>query len=127
METIWVSPMPSLRPFYGHHGGMMQALMLLYAEESSPDSGSDIVLCWVQEGRYIAQNAPVNPGGTSIFALGDVCANGDVVHKIEPILLKSSWLLQSESEMEIWRALAAYVPLSSCMFLLVSSLGGMRG
>ena len=100
--------------------------------ESSPEteSNSDIVLSsGSKKGRYIATRCPSESRWYEHFATG-VCARmGDVVsqdraYTIE-VLLKLVEMYESEwTELQQTMSTKA---LCSCMFLLVSSLGGMRG
>ena len=106
-ESLGFSPMSSLGPFpLGQHGGMQEAVLLLMRStekgkkkatvqystarkvratltrlwESSPESGSDIVLSsGSRKGRYIATRCPSESRWYEHFVLG-VCARmGDVV------------------------------------------------
>ena len=96
----------------------------------SPDSGSDIVLSSSsRRGRYVATSNPSEGAFYQMFALGCCARSGDIVNqdRAYTIELLQKLLTMYESE---YNELGETMPLNavcSCMFLLVTCLGGMRG
>jgi hypothetical protein len=156
-DALGFDPMPSLGPYpLFKHGGMLQALMVLMRStekgkkkttvqygtarktratltvlwEVSPDSGTDVVLSTgSRKGRYIATLCPSESRWYSQFALGISARMGDVVSQDRAYTIEVLHELLKSYEEE-WSSLGTDMPLarvSSCMFLLASSLGGMRG
>lgn len=151
-------PMPPLGPLpLYHHGGMVQALMVLMRStekgrkgasvqynttrkanratltalwESSPASGSDIVLSsGSRKGRYIATLCPSESRWYERFALGICARMGDVVSQDRAYTSQVLHKLLESYEQQ-WQTHRYNIPLGTmclCMFLLVSCLGGMRG
>jgi hypothetical protein len=149
--------MPTLGPYPLYkHGGMLQALMVLMRStekgkkkatvqygtarkvratltvlwEVSPDSGTDVVLSTgSQKGRYIATLCPSESRWYSQFATGISAQMGDIVSQDRAYTLDIIHKLLESYEND-WENLGYQIPVGiicSCMFLLVSSLGGMRG
>ena len=156
-DALDIDTMPSLGPFpLYHHGGMLQALMVLMRStekgrkkatvqygtarkiratltklwDTSPESGSDLVMSAAsRKGRFIATRSPSESRWFENFTLG-VCARmGDIVTQDRAYTLEILHELLKSYETE-WQNPETEMPLKtlcSCMFLLVSSLGGMRG
>jgi hypothetical protein len=156
-EALGFEPMPSLGPFPLYkHGGMLEAIMLLMRSsekgrkkatvqfgtarkirstltrlwECSPDSGQDLVLSSAsRKGRYIATLCPSETRWYEMFTLGICARMGDIVSQDRAYTLEIIHELLKSYEEE-WANPDKEMPLKtlcSCMFLLVSSLGGMRG
>jgi hypothetical protein len=155
--VLGYDPLPPLGPFpLYHHGGMAHALMVLMRStekgrkratvqystarkaratltvlwESSPVSGSDIVLSsGSRKGRYVATLCPSETRWYEKFALGICARMGDIVSQDRAYSIQVLHKLLESYELE-WQKHGYTIPLgiiSSCMFLLVSCLGGMRG
>ena len=155
--ALGYDPLPPLGPFpLYHHGGMAHALMVLMRStkkgrkratvqystarkaratltvlwESSPVSGSDIVLSsGSRRGRYIATLCPSESQWYERFALGICARMGDIVSQDRAYTIQVLHKLLQSYEVD-WANHGYAIPLgiiSSCMFLLVSCLGGMRG
>ena len=156
-KALGYDPLPPLGPFpLYHHGGMAHAIMVLMRStekgrkratvqystarkararltilwESSPVSGSDIVLSsGSKKGRYIATLCPSESRWYERFALGICARMGDIVSQDRAYSIQVLHKLLQSYELE-WERHGYAIPLgilSSCMFLLVSCLGGMRG
>lgn len=156
-DALGLDPMPTLGPFpLYRHNGMLQALMVLMRStekgkkkstvqystarkarstlttlwEVSPESGSDIVLSSAsRKGRYIATLCPSESRWYQRFAQGICARMGDVVAQDRAYTIEVLHALLSSYEAE-WSQTDDFMPtktLSSCLFLLVSCLGGMRG
>jgi hypothetical protein len=155
--ALGFEPMPPLGPFpLYHHGGMLQALMVLMRStekgrkrstvqygtarkaratltvlwECSPQSGSDIILSsGSRKGRYIATLCPSESRWYERFSLGICARMGDIVSQDRAYTLEVLHKLLESYEQE-WQRDGYSMSLGhvySCMFLLVSCLGGMRG
>ena len=156
-DALGFNAMPVLGPYpLYHHGGMLQALMVLMRStekgkkkatvqystarkiratltvlwEASPESGSDLVLsAGGKKGRYVATKCPSESRWYSRFASGICARMGDIVSQDRAYTIEVLKALLESYERE-WNDPDLDMPLnilSSCMFLLVSSLGGMRG
>jgi hypothetical protein len=156
-DALGFLPMPPLGPYpLYQHCGMLEAIMLLMWSmekgkkkatvqfstarkvratltrlwESSPEAGSDIVLsAGSKKGRFVATRCPSESRWYEHFTLG-VCARmGDVVSQDRAYTIEVLHKLLESYESE-WVNGHYEMPLHSlcaCMFLLVLSLGGMRG
>ena len=149
--------MPSLGPFpLYQHGGMLQAILLLLRStekgrknktvqystarklrstltkiwEASPEAGADMVLSSAsRKGRYVATRCPSESRWYEHFAVGVSARMGDVVTQDRAYTIEVLHKLLESYEAE-WVEAGYQMPLktlASCMFLLTSSLGGMRG
>jgi hypothetical protein len=149
--------MPVLGPFpLYHHGGMREAILLLLRStekgkkkatvqygtarklrstltklwEASPEAEADIVLSSAsRKGRYVATRCPSESRWYEHFALGVAARMGDIVlqDRAYTIAVLHKLLESYEAEWAEPSYNMATKTLCSCMFLLVSSLGGMRG
>ena len=151
------NPLPRLGPFpLYHHLGMLQAIMVVRRSmepgvkndtvqystarqaraaytllwEASPEAGSDITLSSGSlKGRYVATCAPSEGRWYQHFNTGICARMGDVVRQDRAYTIEVLLKLVSMYELE-WNDLGLAMPmhsLCSCMFLLLSCLGGMRG
>lgn len=156
-RQLGLTPMPDLGPWpLYHHGGMLEAVLVVarsmekgrggntvkYATarklrasltvlwESLPTAGADWVLSsGGVKGRFILSRAPSEGRFYQRFETGINARMGDVVsqdraYSIE-VLLKLLEMFEEE-----WESHGLSIPLNTmcaAMFLLVSSLGGMRG
>ena len=151
------TPFPRLGPFpLGHHLGMQQAIMMERRSlekgrkketvswgttrkqratgtvlwESSPDSGSDISLSsGSRAGRFIATCNPTEGRWFQHLTTGMCARIGDIVSQDRAYTIGILRKLLEMYELE-WNTLGMEMPLNSicsCMFLLVTCLGGMRG
>jgi hypothetical protein len=151
------SPMPILGPWALYtHLGMDAAIMVLMRSmekgkvgatvkygtarkaratltvlwESSPSSGEDLTLSsGLVKGRFVATLCPSEGRWYQHFETGICARMGDVVtqdqaYTIE-VLLALIDMFEQEWQMNYLEM--SLHSLSSCMFLLVSSLGGMQG
>ncbi|KAL7466322.1 hypothetical protein ACHAXS_006627 [Conticribra weissflogii] len=156
-NTLEICPFPRLGPFpLGHHLGMLTAIMVVMRSmekgirkdtvqygtarkirgtltvlwNSSPESGSDITFSAASvKGRYVATCNPAEGRWYSYFNAGILARMGDVVRQDRAFTLEVIHKLLEMYEIE-WREQEYSMPLEvigACMFLLVSSLGGMRG
>ena len=151
------SHFPALGPVRrGDHQGMLQAIMLVMRSyepgrggktvqfgtarkqratstvlwEVSPESGSDITLSTgSNKGRYIATCNPSEGRWFQHFIKGCCARMGDIVHQDRAYTLPLLHKLLHMYELEYLdeRAPMSNESICSCMFLLVSCLGGMRG
>jgi hypothetical protein len=150
-------PFPRLGPFpKGRHLGMLQAIMLLMRShepgrkndtvqfgtarkiraaytviwDASPESGGDITLSASSlQGRYVATFNPSEGRWYQFFSLSCFARMGDIVRQDRAYTLQVLLRLLSMYEAE-WNDLGFEMSLESmcsCMFLLVTCLGGMRG
>jgi hypothetical protein len=156
-DALDFSPMPVLGPFpLYHHGGMREAILLLLRStekgkkkatvqygtarklrstltklwEASPEAEADIVLSSAsRKGRYVATRCPSESRWYEHFALGVAARMGDIVlqDRAYTIAVLHKLLESYEAEWAEPSYNMATKTLCSCMFLLVSSLGGMRG
>jgi hypothetical protein len=151
------SPMPVLGPWPLYtHLGMDTALMVLLRSlekgktsatvkygtarkaratltvlwESSPSSGDDLTLsAGSVKGRFVATLCPSKVRWYQRFETGIAARMGDVVfqdraYTIEVLL---ALLEMYEEEWQTYYLCTPLTSISACMFLLVTSLGGMRG
>ena len=156
-DGLGYQTMPTLGPFpLYHHGGMAQALMVLLRStekgkkkatvqygtarkiratltvlwEGSPESGKDMVMSSAsRKGRFISTLAPSESRWYERFALGISARMGDIVTQDRAYTIEVLHALLDSYETE-WNdndSEMSLATLSSCMFLLVSCLGGMRG
>ena len=156
-KALGFIPMPSLGPIPLYkHGGMLQAIILLLRStekgkkkatiqystartvratltkiwEASPEAHADLVLSSAsRRGRYVATRAPSESRWYESFNLGVSARMGDVVSQDRAYTIEVLHRLLASYEAE-WAVSGFDMPLSticSVMFLLVSSLGGMRG
>lgn len=156
-KSLGFLPMPSLGPIPLYkHGGMLQAILLLLRStekgkkkdtvqystarkvratlskiwEASPEAHADLVLSSSsRKGRYVATRAPSESRWYESFNLGVSARMGDVVSQDRAYTIEVLHRLVASYEAE-WIESGYDMPLStlsSVMFLLVSSLGGMRG
>ena len=98
--------------------------------ESSPTAGADITLSTGSvKGRYIATLCPSEGRWYQRFETGIRARTGDIVSQDRAYTIGVLLALLEMYEEE-WERLELEMPInsiSSCMFLLVSCLGGMRG
>jgi hypothetical protein len=104
--------------------------MLTVLWETSSISGSDIVLSTAgRRGRYITTSCPSESRWYEQFTLGTSIRMGDIVSQDKAYTIEVLHELLNEYEQE-WVTNDLGIELeviSACMFLLVSSLGGMQG
>lgn len=156
-KMLHFSPMPSLGPWplYAHLG-MKEAIMVLmrsqekgkgsgtvkYATarqiratttilwQTSPEAMSDLTLSsGSSRGKYVATAAPSEGWFYYRFGMGINARMGDVISQDRAYTLEVFLALIEMYEAE-WQEHRMNLPLESlysCMFLLVSTLGGMRG
>lgn len=156
-DALGFSPFPPLGPWpLGYHLGMLQAMMVVMRSmepgryndtvqygtarqaratltvlwEASPESGGDITLSSASvKGRFMATCNPSEGRWYQHFASGINARMGDIVRQDRAYTLEIIWKLLEMYEQE-WEEYGYEIPIptiSACMFLLVSSLGGMRG
>jgi hypothetical protein len=98
--------------------------------ECSPEGGSDIVMSAAsRKGCFIATRSPLESRWYGQFTLGVSARMGDIVSQDRAYTFQIIHALLQTYEEE-WNNPEKEMPLKklcSCMFLLVSSLGGMRG
>jgi hypothetical protein len=98
--------------------------------DTSPESGSDLVMSAAsRKGRFIATKCPSESRWFEHFTLGICARMGDIVTQDRAYTLEIIHELLKSYEAE-WQDPEREMPLKtlcSCMFLLVASLGGMRG
>ena len=96
----------------------------------SPDSGGDVVLSTSSKaGRYVATSNPSEGIFYQMFAKGCCARSGDIVNQDRAYTIEILHALLAMYESE-YTQLGHSMPLNaicSCMFLLVTCLGGMRG
>ena len=155
--TLGFPPLPPLGPWpIYEHMGMKEAIFVLMRSmepgrgggkvkystargirgaatviwRSSPDSQSDLVFSSASaRGRFIATKCPSESWWYSRFSSGINARMGDVVDQDRAYTLEVILALLEMYELE-WEKDGLGMPLNSmysCMFLLVSCLGGMRG
>lgn len=148
---------PALGPFpRGYHMGMLQAMMVVMRShepgrrgkrvqfstarrqratytviwEASPESGADITLSsGGLRGRYVATCNPSEGRWFQHFITGCAARMGDIVRQDRaysmPVFQRLLHMYEVEYQEE--GANMTHEAVCSCMFLLVSCLGGMRG
>lgn len=156
-RVLGFNPMPPLGPWpLGIHHGMKEAILVLmrsmekgrgggtvkYATarklrstltklwESSPEANSDITLSsGSARGRFVATQNPSEGNWYGAFAAGINARMGDVVSQDRAYTLELFLALVAmyEAEWETHGLSMSMHAMYSVMFLLVSTLGGMRG
>ena len=98
--------------------------------DSSPESGADIALSSsAKEGKFVATCNPAEGRWYQFFTIGCAARMGDIVKQDRAYTIKVVLKLLEMYEME-FRDLGADMSddsMNSCMFLLLTCLGGMRG
>jgi len=155
--ALGFSPMPPLGPWpLYQHLGLKEAMMVLMRSmekgrgggrvqygtarkaratltvlwQSSPLAGADITLSsGTIKGRYVATLCPSEGRWYQRFETGINARMGDVVSQDRAFTLEILLALIEHYELE-WQEFGYSIPMVSiysCMFLLITCLGGMRG
>ncbi len=150
------APFPRLGPFpMYHHNGMKQAIMLIMRSmepgrdgntvkfgtargvrstntiiwDVSPEAGADIAFSTSKRGRYVATCNPSEGRWYQRFSEGCAARMGDTVRqdRAYSIEMLHKLLEMYEKEYQDLGDEMSDESMNACMFLLVTSLGGMRG
>ena len=104
------------------------AITVLY--DASPESGGDQVLSTSSsKGRYVLTHNPAESRFFQMFSSGIAARMGDIVKQDRAFTIQVLHALLAMYEEE-YQELGSLIPLNSicsCMFLLLTCLGGMRG